>query len=106
MRSIFFLLLFLPALTSSLSTPPPNISRRNLFKTIPFAIVSVPLTSSAGGGDASINAAWTAQAIETNKRLASSGFKIDTPEEENAKLSSGLASFSYDDFSSSKQKKR
>jgi len=32
----------------------------------------------------------------TNARLEASGFKLDTKEEEAAKISEGLASFSYD----------
>lgn len=37
------------------------------------------------------------QARETNARLEKSGFKLDSKEEEQAKLNSAFASFSYDD---------
>ena len=45
-------------------------------------------------------AAMNAQAKETNARLEKSGFKLDTKEEEEARLSSALSSFSYDGNSS------
>uniref|UniRef100_A0A6U4F2M9 Uncharacterized protein n=1 Tax=Minutocellus polymorphus TaxID=265543 RepID=A0A6U4F2M9_9STRA len=45
-------------------------------------------------------AALNAQAKETNARLEKSGFKLDTKEEEEARLSSALSSFSYDSNSS------
>ena len=54
-----------------------------------------------GGKDRSADtAALNAQAKETNARLEKSGFKLDTKEEEEARLSSALSSFSYDGNSS------
>lgn len=54
-----------------------------------------------GGKDRSADtAAMNAQAKETNARLEKSGFKLDTKEEEEARLSSALSSFSYDGNSS------
>ena len=50
-----------------------------------------------GGADRSaITAAMNEQAYQTNNRLEASGFKLDTREEEQERLSSALASFSYD----------
>ena len=50
-----------------------------------------------GGKDRSADtAALNLQAKETNARLEKSGFKLDTKEEEEARLSSALSSFSYD----------
>lgn len=40
------------------------------------------------------------QARETNARLERDGFKLDTKEEEAAKLSGALSSFSYDSSTS------
>ena len=45
-------------------------------------------------------AAMNDQAYRTNNRLEASGFKLDTREEEQARLSSAMASFSYDDATS------
>ena len=54
-----------------------------------------------GGKDRSADtAAMNAQAKETNARLEKSGFNLDTKEEEEARLSSALSSFSYDGNSS------
>lgn len=59
-----------------------------------------------GGADRSPEqAAFNLQARETNKRLEKSGFKLDTKEEETARLSGALSSFSYDS-STAKQGKR
>lgn len=50
-----------------------------------------------GGPDRSPEtAAFNIQARLTNKRLEESGFKLDTKEEEAARLSSAMSSFSYD----------
>jgi hypothetical protein len=43
-----------------------------------------------------LSAAFNDQAYQTNSRLEQDGFKFDTREEEKAKLSDALASFSYD----------
>ena len=54
-----------------------------------------------GGKDRSADtAALNLQARETNARLEKGGFKLDTKEEEEARLSSALSSFSYDGNSS------
>jgi hypothetical protein len=39
------------------------------------------------------------QAKDTNSRLEKGGFKLDTKEEEQSRLSSALSSFSYDSVS-------
>merc|ERR1712157_417437 len=50
-----------------------------------------------GGDDrSSATAAFNIQAKETNSRLESSGFKLDSKEEETKRLSDALSSFSYD----------
>ena len=41
-------------------------------------------------------AAMNEQAYQTNNRLEASGFKLDTREEEQTRLSSAMASFSYE----------
>jgi hypothetical protein len=43
------------------------------------------------------------QAYQTNNRLEKSGFKLDTREEEQARLSAAMASFSYDASTTSKK---
>jgi hypothetical protein len=43
-----------------------------------------------------LTAAYNIQAYKTNSRLEQSGFKLDTREEEQAKLSNALGSFSYE----------
>jgi hypothetical protein len=47
-------------------------------------------------------AAMNEQAYQTNNRLEASGFKLDTREEEQARLASAMASFSYDSATGSK----
>lgn len=60
-----------------------------------------------GGENASAETqAQNAQAKLTNARLEASGFKLDTREEEAAKISEGLASFSYDAATSNKAKSK
>jgi hypothetical protein len=57
-----------------------------------------------GGADSSaMTKAMNEQAYKTNNRLEASGFKLDTREEEQERLSSALSSFSYD---GSTQKKK
>jgi hypothetical protein len=51
----------------------------------------------------SLSAAFNDQAYKTNNRLEQDGFKFDTREEEKAKLSDALASFSYDASASKKK---
>jgi hypothetical protein len=48
-------------------------------------------------------AAMNEQAYKTNNRLEASGFKLDTREEEQERLSSALSSFSYESSTSSKK---
>jgi hypothetical protein len=48
-------------------------------------------------------AAMNEQAYQTNNRLEKSGFKLDTREEEQARLSAAMASFSYDASTTSKK---
>ena len=57
------------------------------------------------GSDASRSAATYAfneQAFLTNNRLEAEGFRLDTREEEKAKLNAAMASFSYESTTSSK----
>lgn len=49
-----------------------------------------------GEGRSADSAAYNIQARETNARLERDGFKLDTKEEETARLSGALSSFSYD----------
>jgi len=49
-----------------------------------------------GEGRSATTAALNIAAKQTNARLQSEGFKLDTKEEENAKISEAFASFSYD----------
>ena len=48
------------------------------------------------GNMSATTAAFNEQAYKTNNRLEVEGFKLDTREEEKAKLSAAMASFSYD----------
>lgn len=50
------------------------------------------------------SAAQNKQARETNDRLEQRGFKLDTKEEEQARLNDAFASFSYDDINGAKSK--
>ena len=59
------------------------------------------------GADGSRSAdtyAFNEQAFKTNNRLEAEGFKLDTREEEKAKLSAAMASFSYESTTSAKKK--
>lgn len=114
----------LPFLVNAWSHPKMESSssaatRRNFLKSGPATavlVVSSLLVSEkamayerrdVGGADRSaITAAMNEQAYQTNNRLEASGFKLDTREEEQARLSSALASFTYDGSSSSGQKKK
>jgi len=82
-----------------LQPPPPPLTRRNILGPVAFFLTTTmnPISSSAKDG-ASVDSAFKAQAEETNARLTASGFKLDSAEQENKKLTEGLASFSYDDF--------
>lgn len=55
------------------------------------------------GNRSPATAAMNEQAYRTNNRLEASGFKLDTREEEQERLSNALASFSYDDSTSKKK---
>lgn len=102
----------LPFLVDALSQEPAT--RRNFLKSAPAtAFVLSSLVSEkafayerrdVGGVDRSaITAAMNEQAYQTNNRLEASGFKLDTREEEQERLSNALSSFSYD---GSTQKKK
>mmetsp|Transcript_17973 Transcript_17973/g.29749 ORF Transcript_17973/g.29749 Transcript_17973/m.29749 type:complete len:122 (+) Transcript_17973:75-440(+) len=51
-------------------------------------------------------AAYNIQAKATNARLESSGFKLDTKEEESSRLSDALGSYSYSSSGSGKSSKK
>ena len=98
----------------SLTTP--EVSRRNMLKTtIASGVASFGVGISDASayprrdvGDPATRSAATAamndQAYKTNNRLEQQGFKLDTYEEEQARLSTAMASFSYDDATSKKKK--
>lgn len=70
-------------------------------------VASAYETKEIGGDNRSAStAAMNRQAIETNNRLEQGGFKLDTPEEEKARLSDALSSFSYDSTPSKKNGSR
>lgn len=76
-----------------------------------FGLLPVVQSASAyerrdvGGEDRSaITAAFNEQAYQTNNRLEREGFKLDTREEEQAKLSAAMASFSYEESNTPKRK--
>lgn len=104
------LALVLPALTLGWSHE--SVTRRNFINLVPGATIAVWGSESAWAyerrdvgdeGRSAITAAMNEQAYQTNNRLEASGFKLDTREEEQARLSSALASFSYEDSKSKKQ---
>ena len=109
-RTLSFVL-FIFCVTESLSLT--HVSRRKMFKTA--AIVSSSFALNLDGasayprrdvGDENRSAATAAmndQAYRTNNRLEQQGFKLDTPEEEQARLSSAMSSFSYDDATTKKK---
>ena len=88
-------------------------TRRSFLQTpTAFALSSMVISENASAyerrdvGDESrsaITAAMNEQAFQTNNRLEASGFKLDTREEEQERLSNALASFSYDGTTSKKQ---
>ena len=93
-------------------------SRRGFFKSMATTAVAVETSSlfsqNANAyerrdvGDenrSAVTAAFNEQAYKTNNRLEQSGFKLDTREEEKAKLSDALSSFSYDASPSGSKKK-
>ena len=47
--------------------------------------------------------AYNLQAYKTNNRLEAEGFKLDTREEEQARLSAAMSSFSYDSATNTKK---
>ena len=53
-----------------------------------------------GEGRSATTAAMNEQAYQTNNRLEKEGFKLDTREEEQARLSDAMSSFSYDSVAS------
>eukprot|EP00536_Pseudo-nitzschia_multiseries_P002011 jgi/Psemu1/182594/e_gw1.26.93.1 len=56
------------------------------------------------GSRSAATAAFNEQAFKTNNRLEAEGFKLDTVEEDKAKLSAAMASFSYESTTSTKKK--
>ena len=113
----FLLCLVLPALVLAWA-PREAVSRVSFFSTCRASLaagcgfaISYPNLANAyerrDVGDPKTRSAATAamneQAYLTNNRLEASGFKLDTREEEQAKLSSAMASFSYDASTSSKK---
>ena len=94
----------------------PEVSRRNMLKTTivsGFASFAIGVSDASAYprrdvGDPAIRSAATSamndQAYKTNNRLEQQGFKLDTFEEEQARLNSAMASFSYDDATSKKKK--
>ncbi|VEU34316.1 unnamed protein product [Pseudo-nitzschia multistriata] len=56
------------------------------------------------GSMSAATAAFNVQAVKTNSRLEADGFKLDTLEEEKAKLSAAMASFSYESSTGGKKK--
>jgi hypothetical protein len=93
------------------------VSRRILLKTtIASGAASLFLNVDAASaydrrdvGDPSTRSAATSamndQAFKTNNRLEQQGFKLDTPEEEQARILKEMSSFSYDDATSKKSGK-
>jgi len=84
----------------------PDRSRRAIIATAFVGATNLAIPASAyerrdvgDDGRSAATAAMNTQAFETNNRLEKSGFKLDTREEETAKLSSALSSFSYDSSS-------
>uniref|UniRef100_A0A6U5KY05 Uncharacterized protein n=1 Tax=Corethron hystrix TaxID=216773 RepID=A0A6U5KY05_9STRA len=85
-------------------------SRRNFAAKLVVASSSIPFifiptksfARDIGSENASISAAFNAQAVQTNARLVKGGFKLDTKEEEEKKIQDGLASFKYDEAVSKK----
>ncbi|KAG7354396.1 hypothetical protein IV203_003752 [Nitzschia inconspicua] len=102
----------------SLSTKPTAHSRRNFLQhqvaTAAVLGVGSSFVQSASAyerrdvGDeksrSAITAAFNEQAYLTNNRLEKEGFKLDTREEEQAKLSAAMASFSYESSNMPKKK--
>ncbi len=86
----------------------PEVTRRNFMKSgygsaaffistlIPEEAVAYERRDVGDDSRSAITAAMNEQAYQTNSRLEASGFKLDTREEEHARLSDALASFSYD----------
>mmetsp|Transcript_27598 Transcript_27598/g.57756 ORF Transcript_27598/g.57756 Transcript_27598/m.57756 type:complete len:141 (-) Transcript_27598:1009-1431(-) len=106
-----------PVLSWSVSPP---LNRRAFFgqASLGVAVVTTAATATqpqpaqaypqreVGGEDRSATtAAMNRQAYETNNRLESQGFKLDTPEEEKARLSAAMGSFSYDASTAASNKK-
>merc|ERR1740139_566296 len=84
--------------------PLPDRTTRGRFLAGCLAFLSTPafadgfqIAREVGGADRSPDAAaQNLRAERTMARLAAGGFKLDTIEEENEKIKTGLSSFSYD----------
>ena len=109
--SFFGSSLLLFCTVSSFDLKDSSGSRRDFLKAAPTFLSGAVFASSSfgvksasayerrdvGGPDRSAaTAAMNEQAFKTNNRLEQSGFKLDTREEEQARLSSAMSSFSYD----------
>lgn len=57
----------------------------------------------AEGSRSATTYAYNLQAYKTNNRLEAEGFKLDTREEEQARLSAAMSSFSYDSATKAKK---
>eukprot|EP00523_Entomoneis_sp_CCMP467_P006408 CAMPEP_0168738892 /NCGR_PEP_ID=MMETSP0724-20121128/11172_1 /TAXON_ID=265536 /ORGANISM="Amphiprora sp., Strain CCMP467" /LENGTH=127 /DNA_ID=CAMNT_0008786259 /DNA_START=156 /DNA_END=539 /DNA_ORIENTATION=- len=103
--------------TKSLLNPTPTdeSSRRNLLKSVGFATAALLMTDQnvamayprrdvGGDSRSAATAAMNEQAYQTNNRLEKDGFKLDTPQEEQARLADAMASFSYDTASTTSKK--
>lgn len=114
-RLLFGTLLLLVLVSSSVRGL--TTTRRKLLKTtVATTVASIAVQAKDASaydrrdvGDPATRSAATAamndQAFKTNNRLEQQGFKLDTFEEEQARLSSAMASFSYDDATTKKKKK-
>lgn len=115
-RSLSFLFLCATACICGVSAMQTRSSRRTFLNdakvTGAFLFGLSPATAMAyerrdvgeEGSRSAATYAMNEQAFITNNRLEAEGFKLDTREEEKAKLSAAMASFSYDSSTSSKKK--
>jgi hypothetical protein len=116
MNQLFMAICFLIVYLSDVRAMVAPSSRRSFFSKAgvagTFILGSTPTIAGAYerrdvGAEGSRSAATYAmneQAYKTNNRLEAEGLKLDTREEEQAKLSAAMASFSYDSNASAKKK--
>jgi len=115
-RSLVFLFLFVIASLSDVGAMVTTSSRRTFLNQVEvtgaFILGLTPATAEAYerrdvGSEGSRSAstyAFNEQAFKTNNRLEAEGLKLDTLEEEKAKLTAAMASFSYESSTSTKKK--